>query len=203
MSNRHITILQAGLGVLPEDGIRGAKTTAAILAAADAGRLSVIKAVALPQAPKIINTPDASALSGAAEAKLVGVKAVLADTIREAARRSAVPFIVTEGLRTAARQAQLVAAGASKTQNSRHLTGHAVDLWPVDPATGKPVPSDAAFKAGSAQAKAASARLWSDLRAIAAVVKAVAKDRGVQIEWGGDWGWDAPHVQLNRVAYPA
>lgn len=203
MSNRHITALQAGLGILPEDGIRGSKTTAAILAAADAGRLSVIKAVALPAAPAIINAPDASALSEGSEAKLIGVKPVLADIIREAARRSSVPFIVTEGLRTAARQAQLVAAGASKTQNSRHLTGHATDLWPVDPATGKALPSDAAFKAGSAAAKAASARLWADLRVIAAMVKTIGKERGILIECGVDWGWDAPHVQLNRAAYPA
>ena len=84
-----------------------------------------------------------------------------------------------------ARQAQLVAAGASKTQNSRHLTGHATDLWPVDPATGKALPSDAAFKAGSAAAKAASARLWADLRVIAAMVKTIGKERGVMIEWGG------------------
>ena len=108
-----------------------------------------------------------------------------------------------EGLRSKERQAQLVKAGASKTTNSRHLTGHAVDLWPLDPVTGKALPSDAAFPRGSAEAKAASARLWSDLRKIAAVVKAVARDRGVLIEWGGDWGWDAPHFQLNRKAYPA
>jgi peptidoglycan L-alanyl-D-glutamate endopeptidase CwlK len=37
-------------------------------------------------------------------------------------------FIVTEGLRSAERQAQLVRVGASRTHNSRHLTGHAVDL---------------------------------------------------------------------------
>jgi peptidoglycan L-alanyl-D-glutamate endopeptidase CwlK len=37
-------------------------------------------------------------------------------------------FIVTEGLRTKERQAELFASGASKTMNSRHLTGHAVDL---------------------------------------------------------------------------
>jgi peptidoglycan LD-endopeptidase CwlK len=33
-----------------------------------------------------------------------------------------------EGLRTRERQAALVARGASRTMNSRHLTGHAVDL---------------------------------------------------------------------------
>lgn len=96
----------------------------------------------------------------------------------------------------------LLAAGASKTSNSRHLTGHAVDLWPLDPATGKPVPSDAAFAKGSNEARAASARLWSDLRKIASTMKDAAKEQGVMVEWGGDWGWDAPHFQLNRKAYP-
>jgi len=37
-------------------------------------------------------------------------------------------IIVTEGLRTPEKQAQLVKAGASQTLRSRHLTGHAVDL---------------------------------------------------------------------------
>ena len=37
-------------------------------------------------------------------------------------------FRVQEGLRTRERQAELVARGASRTMNSRHLTGHAVDL---------------------------------------------------------------------------
>lgn len=37
-------------------------------------------------------------------------------------------FIVTEGLRSQLRQEQLVKSGASRTMQSRHLTGHAVDL---------------------------------------------------------------------------
>lgn len=86
----------------------------------------------------------------------------------------------------------LVASGASKTQNSRHLTGHAADLWPLT-VDGKRLP------AGTA---AAEARLWADLRIIATHIKTAAKELGVLIEWGGDWGWDAPHFQLNRVAYP-
>jgi hypothetical protein len=41
-------------------------------------------------------------------------------------------FRVQEGLRTRERQAELVAGGASRTMNSRHLTGHAVDLVALD-----------------------------------------------------------------------
>lgn len=201
--NPHIEALQAALGIVPKDGLRGPQTTFIILAAADAGRLSVVKPVAkADEARPLINYPAEDDIPDSGDARLVGVNPILADLIREASARCAIPFTVIEGLRTAERQRQLVASGASRTQNSRHLTGHAADLWPLDPATGKALPSDAAFKRGSAQAKAASARLWADLRAIAAVVKLVAKERGVMIEWGGDWGWDAPHFQLNRKQHP-
>lgn len=151
----------------------------------------------------VITQPSAEAAPAEAEdfPKLKGVHTELQDIVREAALRSTVPFTVTEGLRSKERQAQLVKAGASKTQNSRHLTGHAVDLWPLG-SDGKPLPSDAAFKAGSNEARAASAALWAGLRAISVTMREVAKERGVQIEWGGDWGWDAPHFQLNRKAYP-
>lgn len=37
-------------------------------------------------------------------------------------------FTVIEGLRTEEEQKAMVASGASQTMNSRHLTGHAVDL---------------------------------------------------------------------------
>lgn len=202
--NPNIEKLQADLGIIPKDGKRGPQTTFILLAAADAGRLAVTKPVAAKgEARPLINAPTDADIPTAGQDRLKGVHPVLVDLILEASRRCAIQFTVVEGLRTKERQAQLVKAGASKTQNSSHLTGHAVDLWPLDPATGKALPSEAAYPKGSKEGKAASARLWADLRAIAAVVKDVAKERGVQIEWGGDWGWDAPHIQLNRAAYPA
>lgn len=197
--NPHIEEIQRRLGFVGNDvdGIRGRQTNEALLAAADEGRVTV-------SPPLVVVKPaEPSDLPEDGVEKLDGVHKALAAVVCAAAIRSDVPFTVIEGLRTAARQKQLVAAGASKTNDSRHLTGHAVDLWPLDPATGKRLPSDAAFPRGSADAKAADARLWADLRKIAATVKAVAKDQGVQVEWGGDWGWDAPHFQLNRKAYPA
>lgn len=187
--NSNIEALQRALGI-DDDGKRGPKTNAAILAAADAGRLSV-----LPAAPSVsLPFPEAS------EAKLKGVHANLAGIVREAYSRSPVPFAVIEGLRSMERQAQLVKAGASKTMNSYHLTGHAVDLWPVDPVTGKNLPSDAAFPRGSAAARAADKALWDGLRKIATTVKAVAAERGVSLEWGGDWASfrDGPHFQIKR-----
>lgn len=189
--NPHIADLQKALG-LKADGIRGPVTTTAILVAADAGNLMVKSAATV--APQIIlKTPEAGDdIPGAGDEKLAPVHTALRTLIKEASLRCDVPFTVIEGLRTKERQKELVARGASKTMNSRHLTGHAVDLWPLD-ANGKALP---------AGTKEAEARLWSDLRIIAATVKAVAKERGVMIEWGGDWGWDGPHFQLNRTAYP-
>ncbi len=187
---------QLGFSGRDVDGKRGPRTAAALLDAAEAGRLTVTP-------PLVVIKPGDPVLSGGSIAGLAGVHEALKDVINAASIRSKVPFVVIEGLRTAARQKELVAAGASKTQNSRHLTGHAADLWPLDPATGNRLPSDAIYARGTAEAKAASARLWADLRIIAATMKAVAKERGVLLEWGGDWGWDAPHFQLNRKAYPA
>lgn len=187
--NSNIEALQRALNIAA-DGLRGPKTNAAILAAADAGRLSII-----PAAPVVaLPFPEAS------EAKLAGVHADLAALVRETYSRSPVPFAVIEGLRTRERQAQLVKAGASKTMNSFHLTGHAVDLWPVDPNTGRNLPSDAAFPRGSADARAADKALWDRLRKIAATMKAVAAERGVSLTWGGDWTSfrDGPHFQIKR-----
>lgn len=65
------------------------------------------------------------------ESRLVGVHEDLVRVVREAHESmpmDGVSFIVTEGKRTMARQKELVASGASLTMNSRHLTGHAVDL---------------------------------------------------------------------------
>lgn len=182
----------AGHPVGAPDGVVGPRTIAALDA--------ILPPLVLITPPPEPNGPDA--IPDAGMAKLKGVHPKLVEVIEEAFLRSPVPFTITEGLRTQARQAQLVKAGASKTQNSRHLTGHAVDLWPLDPKTMKPIPSDAAFKVGSTEARAASNALWAGLRAISTIVKQVAKEKGVLVEWGGDWGWDAPHFQLNRTAFP-
>ena len=70
-------------------------------------------------------------LSKASLAKLQGVHPDLVRVIRRAAASSKVPFAVIEGLRTLERQKQLKAAGATNILNSRHITGHAVDLVPL------------------------------------------------------------------------
>ena len=87
-------------------------------------------------------------------------------------------FIVTEGVRSQERQAQLYKAGASQTLNSRHLTGHAVDL---------------AVKVGG------QVRWdWPLYFRLGAVMKSNALRLGVKIVWGGDWKTfrDGPHYEL-------
>ena len=60
--------------------------------------------------------------------RLQGVHPDLVRVVELAIQLTPVDFTVLEGLRTLERQKALVAAGSSKTLNSRHLTGHAVDL---------------------------------------------------------------------------
>lgn len=117
-------------------------------------------------------------------AKLAGVRAELVGVVARAAQLSQIDFVVTEGLRTVARQKQLVAAGASQTMRSRHLTGHAVDL--------------AAVVAGQVRWD------WPLYSKLAAAMKAAAKELGVPIEWGGDWKTlrDGPHFQLPWKEFP-
>lgn len=50
--------------------------------------------------------------------------------LNEAIEITEVDSPVFEGMRSVSRQRKLVALGKSQTMNSRHLTGHAVDLVP-------------------------------------------------------------------------
>lgn len=67
-------------------------------------------------------------LSQRSRERLTGVNPALVAVVDRAIALSTVDFGITEGLRTSERQTQLVAAGASSTMNSRHLTGDAVDV---------------------------------------------------------------------------
>lgn len=123
-------------------------------------------------------------LDARSEKALIGVNPALVAVVRRAAEDKSIKFIVTEGLRTTARQKQLLAAGATKTMKSRHLTGHAVDLAVV---VGGKVRWD-----------------WPLYRKLAAVMKEAAREIGIPLEWGGDWrGFpDGPHFQLPWKNYP-
>lgn len=76
-------------------------------------------------------------LSERSLSRLSGAHPDLVRVIKRAAAMSSIDFTVLEVLRSVARQKQLVASGASKTMNSRHLPGkdglaRAVDIAPLD-----------------------------------------------------------------------
>ena len=123
-------------------------------------------------------------LNARSEERLKGVHPDLVKIIRKAAEITPVDFIVTEGLRTVERQKQLVAAGASKTMKSRHITGHAVDLAVV-------VEGEVRWD-------------WPLYAKLSKTVKEAAAKVGIPIEWGGDWRTfkDGPHFQLPSKQYP-
>lgn len=123
-------------------------------------------------------------LSQRSRAALQGVHPDLVAVVEAAIELTPVDFMVTEGLRTAARQAELVRAGASRTLNSRHLTGHAIDV--------------AAWVDGQVRWD------WPLYPRIAEAFKAAAKGRGIPLIWGGDWPRlrDGPHFELDPGAYP-
>ena len=60
--------------------------------------------------------------------RLQGIHPDLVRVVERAIDLTTVDFTVLEGLRSPERQQTLVASGASQTLNSRHITGHAVDL---------------------------------------------------------------------------
>ncbi len=123
-------------------------------------------------------------LSIKSKEKLRDVHPELCDVVNYAIMISEVDFAVIEGVRSIERQEQLVKAGASQTMNSRHLTGHAVDL--------------AAVVNGEIRWD------WPLYDKIADAMKKAAAGLDVKIEWGGDWKKfkDGPHFQLSKEDYP-
>ena len=120
----------------------------------------------------------------ASRAKLIGVHPELAAVVKRAITITTVDFKVLEGLRTEGRQLELYRAGATKTMNSRHLSGHAVDL-------GALVDGQVRWD-------------WPLYNVIAEAMKQAAAELHTPIEWGGDWKTfkDGPHFQLPRGIYP-
>ena len=113
---------------------------------------------------------------------LSGVHPDLVAVVKLAITITEQDFTVIEGIRNINRQRELVKAGKSTTMNSRHITGHAVDMvpWPVD---------------------------WNDLErfeVMSEAMKAAAEELDIPIVWGGDWKsfYDAPHFELDRKTYP-
>lgn len=118
-------------------------------------------------------------LSARSRSNLFGVHSDLVLIVGRAITITTIDFAVIEGLRTEERQRELVAAGASWTLNSRHLTGHAVDLG--------------AWVGGTIRWELA---LYDR---IAEAMSTAADWLNVPIIWGGDWKVrDAGHFELPR-----
>ncbi len=111
-------------------------------------------------------------LGGTSKARLIGVHPDMRAVVQYAIRCSRVDFGIprTGGVRTTAMQSKLVKAGKSGTMRSRHLTGHAVDVFAVS------------------KGKAS----W-DVGHILAIHEAfveASEALEVPLRWGGDWDGD-------------
>ena len=114
---------------------------------------------------------------------LKGVHPDLVKVVEKAITLTEIDFRVTEGLRSKTRQIELVNKGASKTLNSRHITGHAVDV--------------VALIGGSVRWD------WPLYDKIAKAFKQSAKELNIPIVWGGDWKTfkAGPLFELDRNVY--
>lgn len=114
---------------------------------------------------------------------LVGVHPDLVKVMTESITNSPHDFTITEGVRSLTRQKMLFNAGGSQTLNSRHITGHAVDI--------------AIIKEGKAR--------W-DVQFFEETIlhiQATSKSLGVPLTFGGHWKTlvDWPHIELDRKVY--
>ena len=98
--------------------------------------------------------------------RLKGVDVRLVNVLNELIKMMDVTII--EGLRSAERQKELLAKGATKVKYSKHMEGKAVDLapYPID---------------------------WKDrdrFYYMGGMIRGIAKQMGIEIRFGGDWDSD-------------
>ena len=115
---------------------------------------------------------------------LMGVHEDLIRVCELALKYSKYDFIITVGVRTIERQSELFKTGKSRTMNSRHLTGHAIDIAVLE----KP-----GFVTWD----------FSYYEIVAEAFMRASKELSVPIAWGGDWPRfrDGPHFELDRKRY--
>lgn len=105
-------------------------------------------------------------ISARCELRLAGVHPDLIRVVRRAAEGGAMFRVPLDGgRRTPERQAELMRAGKTQTLNSRHLTGHAVDLAPL-------VGTDVSWD-------------WKHFYPMADAIADAARAEGVPLIWGG------------------
>ena len=115
--------------------------------------------------------------------RLNGVDKRLVNLAKQVAKITPIHFQITEGIRTKERQEQLVKEGKSKTLNSKHLQGLAIDIM--------------SCKEGYSQAK--------DIFILVGLFIAKAKQLNIKIRVGALWDYnstkdnnfvDAYHIEL-------
>ena len=106
-------------------------------------------------------------LSERSLSKLQGVDALLIEAVHYAIDVTRIDFGVLEGVRSIARQKKLVNSGASRTMDSKHITGQAVDLL--------------AYVDGRGSWELA---LYDE---IAEAMRHGARETGLSIRWGAAW----------------
>lgn len=114
-------------------------------------------------------------LSQKSKNRLRGVHPHLVAVVNKAIQLTDRDFSVAEGVRSMERQRHLVAAGKSQTMNSRHITGHAVDLFPYP--TNGDIDKDGII----------SIEDWDEYYPQADAMIAAARELGVPLRWGGNW----------------
>ena len=119
-------------------------------------------------------------LSKKSLAKLSEVNPDLQKLVKNAIGLSTIDFGISEGMRTKERQQLLYDSGKSQTMNSRHLTGHAVDVY--------------AWKDGAVSWE------FEDYETINVAFSQAAKLTNIPYVWGGSWKTfkDGPHFELKR-----
>lgn len=112
--------------------------------------------------------------------KLSEVNPDLQKLVKNAIGLSTIDFGISEGMRTKERQQILYDTGKSQTMNSRHLTGHAVDVY--------------AWKDGAVSWE------FEDYETINVAFSQAAKLTNTLYVWGGSWKTfkDGPHFELKR-----
>jgi len=119
-------------------------------------------------------------LSKKSLAKLEEVHPHIQELVKSAIDLSTIDFGISEGMRTKERQQILYDTGKSQTMNSRHLTGHAVDVY--------------AWKDGAVSWE------FEDYETINLAFSQATKLTNIPYVWGGSWKSfkDGPHFELKR-----
>ena len=114
---------------------------------------------------------------------LKGVNHKLIAVVGYALAISEVDFWVNEGLRTTEKQQEYFKTGASQldgiNKKSNHQLGRAVDIYYV----------------GWKNTDSSNDPRWKKLRD---TFELAGKQLGIKLEFGYDWGWDKPHIELAK-----